>query len=71
MGGLSPLMIRRLYAEEHAELVRCYGEWERTGQCSPELWRRVCRHHELLKLLVSALQNSDKSPTAVVPLFKD
>jgi len=54
----STRLLHQLYAQEHADLVRCYGEWHRMGTCSPDLWRRLCRHHWILRLLEEILRNA-------------
>lgn len=67
----STRLLHQLYAQEHADLVRCYGEWERTGQCSPELWRRVCRHHRILRLLGEILRNAQTEEPKQIPNARD
>jgi hypothetical protein len=67
MTSSSTRLLHQLRAQEHADLVRCYGEWERIGQCSPELWRRVCRHHRILRLLGEILRDAQTEESEQIP----
>jgi hypothetical protein len=59
---LSEQVIREACEVEHRALIRCYAQWDGNVECEPELWRMICHHHVVLKVLQDQLTGRFGTP---------